>query len=219
MKPLASIDRRDFLAGALGSACAAIVSAPAFARLPDMSLIDIAKRELARAGRKVWLSDSVGIADFSAPSYEPRFFIIDMLSGKVRPFFVSHGAGSDPEHDGWLKRFSNETGSLATSRGAYATHTWYDGIHGTSMRLSGLDADNSLAEDRAIVVHGAAYANPSVIAQWGKLGRSSGCFALPEANLMEVLARLGPGRLLFADKLPGRPVYTPGSFTTITGAV
>lgn len=201
MESVGKIARRDFLAGALGSACIAATSGLAQARLPDTSLIEIAKRELARAGAKVWLSDSVGIADFSAPSYDPRFFIIDMVSGKVRPFYVSHGAGSDPEHDGWLKRFSNENGSLATSRGAYVTHTWYEGIHGTSMRLAGLDADNSNAEDRAIVVHGADYASPKVIPVWGKLGRSSGCFALPEANLMEVLARLGPGRLLFADKL------------------
>jgi L,D-transpeptidase catalytic domain len=201
MKSLGSIDRRGFLAGSLGSLCVAATGGLAHARLPDAGLIDIAKRELARAGRKVWLSDSVGIADFSVPSYEPRFFIIDLVSGKVRPFYVSHGAGSDPEHDGWLKRFSNEEGSLATSRGAYVTHTWYEGVHGTSMRLTGLDADNSNAEDRAIVVHGAAYANPEMIPIWGKLGRSSGCFALPEANLMEVLARLGPGRLLFADKV------------------
>jgi L,D-transpeptidase catalytic domain len=202
MKSVGRIHRRDFLAGTLGVACTALVPAPALARPADSALIETAKRELARAGRAVWLGDSVGIADFSLPSYEPRFFIVDMVSGKVRPFYVSHGAGSDREHDGWLKTFSNENGSLATSRGAYVTHTWYDGIHGTSMRLSGLDADNSLAEDRAIVVHGADYANPSMIAEWGKLGRSSGCFALPEANLMEVLARLGPGRLLFADKLP-----------------
>jgi L,D-transpeptidase catalytic domain len=202
MKLIGSFARRDFLAGTLGLVGTALVSAPVFARPADSALIETAKRELARAGRAVWLGDSVGIADFSLPSYEPRFFIIDMVSGKVRPFYVAHGAGSDHEHDGWLKTFSNESGSLATSRGAYVTHTWYEGTHGTSMRLSGLDGDNSLAEDRAIVIHGAAYANPSMIAEWGKLGRSSGCFAMPEANLMEVLARLGPGRLLFADKLP-----------------
>ncbi len=202
MKSGGTLARRDFLAGTLGLAGTALVAAPAFARPADTALIETARRELARAGRAVWLGDSVGIADFSLPSYEPRFFIVDMLGGKVRPFYVAHGAGSDPEHDGWLKTFSNESGSLATSRGAYVTHTWYEGTHGTSMRLSGMDADNSLAEDRAIVIHGAAYANPSMIAEFGKLGRSSGCFALPEANLMEVLARLGPGRLLFADKLP-----------------
>ena len=144
----------------------------------------------------------VGIADFSLPSSEPRFFLVDIQSGLVRPFLVAHGKGSDPEHDGWLKSFSNDPGSLATSRGAYVTQRWYDGKYGTSMRLAGLDADNDHANDRAIVMHGAWYANPAMITEWGKLGRSEGCFALPEVNLMEVMARLGPGRLLFADKLP-----------------
>jgi hypothetical protein len=204
------LDRRDFLAGAVGMACTAAIAAPALAMPTDALLIETARRELARAGKRIWLSDAVGIADFSLPSYQPRFFIVELMSGKVRPFYVSHGAGSDPEHDGWLKQFSNTSGSLATSRGAYITHTWYDGTHGTSMRLSGLDVDNSNAEDRAIVVHGAAYANPTMIPVWGKLGRSSGCFALPEANLMEVLARLGPGRLLFADKLATSPLTHPG---------
>jgi L,D-transpeptidase catalytic domain len=202
--------RRDFLTGALCLACSGVISAPALAMPADAALIEAAKRELERAGNRIWLRDTVGIADFSLPSYQPRFFIVELLSGKVRPFYVSHGAGSDPEHDGWLKQFSNTSGSLATSRGAYITHTWYDGTHGTSMRLSGLDDDNSNAEDRAIVVHGAAYANPTMIPIWGKLGRSSGCFALPEANLMEVLARLGPGRMLFADKLATSPLTHPG---------
>ena len=53
----------------------------------------------------------------------------------------------------------------------------------------------------AIVVHGAWYANPEMVGQWGKLGRSEGCFALPETALLEVIGRLGPGRLLFADRL------------------
>ena len=194
--------RRSFLAGSAAIAGGLVLGVPAFARPADSTLLAIARRELARAGRKVWLSDMVGIADFTLPSSEPRFFLVDMMSGKVRPFLVAHGRGSDPEHDGWLKNFSNEPGSFATSRGAYATQPWYNGKYGTSMRLAGLDSDNDLADDRAIVIHGAWYANPAMITEWGKLGRSEGCFALPEANLMEVMARLGPGRLLFADKLP-----------------
>jgi hypothetical protein len=35
----------------------------------------------------------------------------------------------------------------------------------------------------------------------GKLGRSEGCFALSYDSLQEVLARLGPGRFLYADKI------------------
>jgi L,D-transpeptidase catalytic domain len=195
-----TMDRRGFVAGCAAVAGAALIGAPAYARPTNVALADIARRELERAGRAVWIKDMVGVADFSQPSFEPRFFLVDMVSGKVRPFLVAHGIGSDPEHDGWLKSFSNAPNSQATSRGSFITHNWYEGIHGTSLRLTGIEPDNCNAENRAIVVHGAWYANPDMIPKWGKLGRSSGCFALPEANLMEVLARLGPGRLLFADK-------------------
>ncbi len=194
-----SVSRRGFITGM--SALAGTFALPAEAAIGDTALVNAAKAQLDRLGRKIWLSDVVGLADFSRPSYEPRFFIVDMVAGKVRPFLVSHGSGSDPDHTSMLQSFSNEPGSNATSRGAYLTHTWYQGMHGTSMRLSGLDADNHNAEPRAIVVHGAAYANPSMIGKWGKLGRSQGCFAFPQADLMEILARLGPGRLIFADRL------------------
>jgi hypothetical protein len=116
---------------------------------------------------------------------------------------VTHGRGSDPEHDGWLKAFSNQPGSNATSRGAYLTRNYYEGKHGLSMRLTGLDRDNDNAESRAIVVHGADYANPDMIRTMGKLGRSEGCFAFPRDRLVEVIARMGPGRMIFADRLEG----------------
>ncbi len=196
-----SVSRRGFFAGSAALLGAASFVAPARAGIGDQLLIDTAKRELGRLGNRVWLGDMVGIADFSRPSYEPRFFVVDMVSGKVRPFLVSHGSGSDPDHTSMLHSFSNDHGSNATSRGAFLTHTWYNGQHGTSMRLSGLDPCNSNAESRAIVVHGAAYANPSMIVEWGKLGRSQGCFAFPQANLMEIIARLGPGRMIFSDRL------------------
>ena len=69
------------------------------------------------------------------------------------------------------------------------------------MRLAGLEPDNSNADMRAIVVHGAWYADPSLIATQGKLGRSEGCFVFGEELLPMILYKLGPGRLLYADKL------------------
>ena len=195
------LGRRQFLGTALLAAGAVALPCRALAQQTENQLRAIAERELSRLGSRVWLKDMVGIADFSRPSTEARFFLVDMLEGKVRPFLVSHGRGSDPEHDSWLKTFSNEPNSNATSRGAFLTHTWYTGRHGPSMRLTGLDPDNDMAESRAIVVHGAPYANPDMIEKFGKLGRSEGCFAVPEANLMEVLARVGPGRMIFADRL------------------
>ena len=73
------------------------------------------------------------------------------------------------------------------------------------MRLAGLEPDNNNADARAIVVHGAGYADPSLIATQGKLGRSEGCFVFGEDLLPLILYKLGPGRLLFADRLSELP--------------
>ena len=145
--------------------------------------------------------DMIGIADFSQPSREPRFYLLDVESGQITTHLVAHGRGSDPTHIGWLQSFSNDYGSEATSRGAYVTGEPYHGKYGYSMRLKGLDFSNNNAEARAIVVHSAWYAEPKVIEEHGKLGRSEGCFALPEVSHAEIMYRLGPGRLLYADKI------------------
>jgi hypothetical protein len=89
-----------------------------------------------------------------------------------------------------------------SSPGAYRTGDYYSGKHGRSQRLTGLDPENSNAEPRAIVIHGAWYVSDAMVRQHGKLGRSEGCFAFDETNgsLEEVLTRLGPGRLLYAGR-------------------
>ncbi len=199
----ARIGRRDILAGLVAASAVSMIPSKALAAPTDARLLDIAQHELDRMGNRIWVRDVVGMADFSLPSAEPRFFIANLVNGTVNRYYVTHGRGSDPEHDGWLKGFSNDPGSNATSRGAYLTRNYYDGKHGLSMRLSGLEADNNNAEDRAIVVHGADYANPDLIRTMGKLGRSEGCFAFPQAKLVEVIARMGPGRMIFADRLEG----------------
>lgn len=165
----------------------------------------VARRQLEIQGRHIPQSDRVGVVDFGLPSARPRFALVDMVAGRVDLFPVTHGRGSDPQHDGWLKNFSNRVGSLATSRGAYRTSDYYWGANGSSMRLAGLEPDNSNADVRAIVVHGAWYAEPALIATQGKLGRSEGCFVFGEELLPMILYKLGPGRLLFADKLSVPP--------------
>lgn len=167
----------------------------------DARLLEVARRELQRAGSKVWRQDIVGIADFALPSTLPRFHFVNLERGEIRSFHVSHGRGSDREHTGFLQTFSNEPGSLATSRGAYLTCEWYKGRYGTSIRLEGLDADNSNALSRAIVMHPAEYARPERIAQWGRLGRSEGCFAMSPDQFNEALWNLSGGRLLYADRI------------------
>ena len=68
------------------------------------------------------------------------------------------------------------------------------------MRVHGLEATNSNALSRAIVVHGAWYVSQDMIREHGMLGRSEGCFAVAEEDLPAVLTTLGPGRLLVAGK-------------------
>lgn len=169
----------------------------------------VARQKLAEQGSRIPQADRVGIVDFGLPSARPRFALVDMVAGQIEMFPVTHGRGSDPQHDGWLKRFSNQPGSLASSRGAYRTSDYYWGANGSSMRLAGLEPDNSNADMRAIVVHGAWYADPALIATQGKLGRSEGCFVFGEELLPQILYKLGPGRLLFADKLS---VAAPDAF-------
>lgn len=169
--------------------------------LYDARLREIAKRELERAGRTVWRHDIVGIADFARPSTLPRLHFVYLERGEIRSFFVSHGRGSDPAHSGFLQTFSNQVGSEATSRGAYLTCEWYKGKYGTSIRLEGLDRDNSNALDRAIVMHPAAYAADDMIQKFGKLGRSEGCFAMGPEHFNEALWNLSGGRLLYADRI------------------
>lgn len=144
--------------------------------------------------------DRLAIADFSVGSAQPRFHLVDREAGTVATLHVTHGSGSDPAHSGLLHRFSNQPGSNATSEGAFVTRGPYQGRHGLSQRLEGLDPTNDLALDRAIVVHAAWYAEADVLAQTGKLGRSQGCFAFAQANLARVMEFLGEGRLIYSGR-------------------
>ncbi len=145
--------------------------------------------------------DRIAIADFTAGSSQPRFHLVDLLNGRTTTLLVAHGSGSDPSHTGYLKRFSNDFGSNASSEGAFATADYYVGKHGRSQRLVGLDPTNNNALGRAIVIHSAWYANPDMVKSHGMLGRSQGCFAVGERDLDQVFARLGPGRMIFAAKV------------------
>ena len=67
-----------------------------------------AKAKAALDTHKVWPRDSIGIVDFSQPSADPRFFVVDLMSGNVESHRVAHGRGSDPDHSGFVERFSND---------------------------------------------------------------------------------------------------------------
>lgn len=200
------VDRRAFIASAAAATGALTLPArlpaqPLTADPKTTSILEVARREVARAGAALWRRDIAGIADFGIFSSQPRMHFANLEAGTVTSYLVAHGLGSDPERDGWLHWFSNEVGSNATSRGAYISYQWYEGKYGTSIRLGGLDPDNSNALDRAIVMHSASYATPAFVAEHGMLGRSNGCFAMAPDDFNFALTQLSGGRLIYADKL------------------
>ena len=203
---IATVNRRHFIGAAAAAAGTLVLPARVFAQPSGLDatstqILEIARREVARAGEVLWRRDVAGIADFGVHSALPRFHFANLEAGTVTSYRVAHGTGSDPEHDGWLKLFSNVHGSNATSRGAYISWEWYKGRYGTSIRLGGLDPDNSHAFDRAIVMHSADYCTQAHVERWGRLGRSNGCFAMAPDDFLVALTQLSGGRLIYADRL------------------
>ncbi len=145
------------------------------------------------AGRK---REVLTLIDFSKPSTEKRLFVFDMKNHELLfASLVSHGRNSGSN---WATSFSNENGSYKSSLGFYLTESTYQGKNGYSLILNGLEKGiNDHARQRAIVVHGAAYANPSVIKGGGRLGRSLGCPALPQNLARPIIDAIKDGSVMY----------------------
>lgn len=144
--------------------------------------------------------DTVVLVDYSLHSAKRRLYIANLKTQSVQPLHVSHGRGSDPDHDGLLNRFNNTPGSYATPKGAHVTAEQYYGKHGKSVRMDGLEPENKSARNRAIVIHAADYAEPKMLNTHGKLGRSQGCLALSKRDLKTLIAAVPAGTLVYISK-------------------
>ncbi len=141
------------------------------------------------------------IVDYARRSDEPRAYLLNLETGLVEEAFrTAHGSGSDPDHDGFLDKFSDVPGSSASPEGAYLVAEPYVGKHGKSLRLDGLDPTNANARDRAIVIHAADYAEPTFLQKWGKLGRSNGCIVFSKADLATFLKDVPRRTMVFVGK-------------------
>ena len=126
------------------------------------------------------------LIDFSLSSNTKRLWIIDLNSNTVLfNSLVAHGRNTGNE---FANSFSNAAESYKSSLGFYATGEVYQGKHGMSMRLDGLERGiNSNARKRAVVMHGADYVAESFIKQNARLGRSLGCPAIPMKMTKEII--------------------------------
>jgi hypothetical protein len=118
------------------------------------------------------------IIDFSLPSTANRLWVIDLDKNKVLfQTLVAHGKNTGED---MAKIFSNKAESYQSSLGFYATAEVYNGKHGLSLKLDGLQKGlNDKARERAVVMHGADYVSETFIKQHKRLGRSQGCPAVP----------------------------------------
>lgn len=162
-------------------------------------LLERARAAMDVHGHTISQRDRMYLVDFQKFSGEDRFYEVDLEGGWVTAYRTSHGRGSDPAHSGYAQQFSNRPDSHMSSIGAYATAgaSW-GSQQGPNVLLDGLEYSNNLARERAIIIHGADYADPAFLARQGKLGRSYGCFSVSHADLVPLRERMGEGRLLFA---------------------
>lgn len=164
----------------------------------DHKVFELAARAHARAkARGEVKGDVVTVIDYSKSSREKRFFVVDLKSKKTLfSELVSHGknSGYDVPND-----FSNVEGSLKSSIGLFVTDVTYEGKHGYSLKLRGLDRGfNDKAEERAIVIHGADYVNLDFAKKHQRLGRSWGCPALAPEVAKKVIDVIKNGTAVFA---------------------
>ena len=145
------------------------------------------------AGRPTLLT----VIDYSVPSTDVRLWVVDLVTRRVLfQEAVAHGRNTGDNHARW---FSNRPGSNQSSLGLFLTGDTYVGRNGYSMRLHGLEPGvNDRAVDRAIVMHGAPYADPGPARSQGRLGRSQGCPAVRPAVARPLIDTIKGGSFVFA---------------------
>jgi len=154
-------------------------------------------------GQGALLNDNIiSIIDFSLPSTEKRLYVVDLKNYQVLyKTYVAHGKNSGTA---MAKSFSNSPSSYKSSLGFYKTLGTYVGKHGYSLKLEGLEKGiNDNAYERAIVMHGADYVNPSYIPKLGYIGRSQGCPAVASREATPIINTIKNGSCLF--------IYSPNA--------
>ena len=143
-------------------------------------------------------SSIITIVDLAKSSCTRRMWIIDVINKElILNTWAAHGSGSGDDVPHY---FSNSNDSHASSVGFYVTDGVYNGKHGRSLRLDGMDAGfNDNARSRSIVIHAAPYVSQSSIDKLGRLGRSEGCPAVSPKVAAKVINILKSKSVLFIN--------------------
>jgi hypothetical protein len=133
--------------------------------------------------------DILTLIDFSLSSNTKRLWVIDLLTGDILfHSLVAHGRNTGNE---FASNFSNSAESYKSSLGFYLTGEIYNGKHGMSLKLDGLEKGvNDNARVRGVVMHAADYVSNSFIKNNHRLGRSQGCPAVPVELSKDIISAI-----------------------------
>jgi len=205
------------LAGIVLVSCLAVAAPPQFDRSPVATgaaailaqtetlrpaVLELALAAYARAEEQGDVQrPRLTVIDYELPSYSKRLWVIDMTNGRVlHEELVAHGMGSPTGSGGDMERalsFSNHCGTRKSSLGLFRTAETYQGQHGYSLRLDGLEQGiNDAARERTIVVHPADYVTDERARQH-MVGRSWGCPAVRPAISRQLIDDIKDGSLVF----------------------
>ncbi len=138
----------------------------------------------------------LSICDFSQSSCSKRMYVIDVRHKKLLyRTYVAHGQNSGGEY---ATSFSNRPDSYMSSLGFYITKRTYVGRNGLSLRIDGVDKGyNDMAGKRNIVLHGSNYTTDQYMANYGAIGTSLGCPAIPATMSPKIIKTVKNGSCLF----------------------
>jgi hypothetical protein len=163
----------------------------------DTRVLDLALKAAATAQEKGFGKRKIlAVIDYTLPSTKKRLWVFDLKKEKLLFHeLVAHGKGSG---ENYAKTFSNREGTYASSLGLYEATGTYQGKHGYTLKLKGLEKGfNDNAEKRSIVIHGAWYVTEDFAKKYGRLGRSWGCPALDMRVSRKIIDTLKGGSLVF----------------------
>jgi len=148
------------------------------------------------------------IFDLNLKASSKRLHVINIETGEVISMESSHGRDTDCGGDrlGWACRFISDRESEGTPLGFFATGEMFTGNHGLSLRMNGLEGainqcpkyskgGNQTCPGKilptSIIIHSASYVME------GHAGRSHGCVAVSESNMVRIREKLRDGALFY----------------------
>lgn len=137
------------------------------------------------------------VVDYALPSNQQRMWVFNMDTDQLlMKTYVAHGMNSGGKY---AKHFSNADNSKESCLGTFLTLGTYDGHHGCSLNIQGLEQGyNNNAYARRIVVHPAKYVAPSFIKANGYAGRSWGCLAVGPKVAPTLIQDIKGGSVIFS---------------------